>query len=1244
MLRSPTLVMNGREGFHGTRRFVVEDRLGAGGMGVVYRVRDLERNEVVALKTMARLDPETLLRFKKEFRALADISHPNVVQLYELFSEDDQWFFTMELVDGVDLLTWVKQTLSIVPDTIDDLPPTLAAVHPSVAPSASPSQRPAPAPRIRVRDLPRLRDALRQLAAGLAAIHAAGKLHRDVKPPNVMVTTEGKVVLLDFGVAADFIARAGVTSGPNESDPLAGTPAYMAPEQAAFEPARPASDWYAVGVILYEALTGRLPFEGSASSLLFQKTQSVPLPPSAYAFGVPADLEQLAIDLLARDPRARPTGRDVLARLEAEPHSFEDSARTSLFFGRTTELAALRDTFEASRTGLSVAMLRGRSGMGKSALAERFLGEASITPETLVFSGRCYEREAVPFKAVDSVIDEVREWLGRLPPGEAQTLLPREIDALAQVFTVLSDLLEGGPIHIDHIEPHELRRRAFSGLRELLDNIAKTRRLIVHIDDLQWCDADSVQLLEALFAAPAVPWMLLGAFRSELAASSPALADLRRAVTRTKAEREIEVSELDPAEATELAKQMIDPRASALAALVTEEARGNPLFLAELARWANDSLVHDPGDKPLSLENVVLDRVGRLPESARALFEVLCIAGGPLPHAVAASAAALEHGFRDPALVLRSERLVVTQSLADDDPIETAHDRVREIVSGALDLGRKRTLHARVGEALVTAGGDPQLIFSQFRAAEDATAAREWVLPAAREADRSLAFLRAAALYAEAIDLKAAPLATLYRRRADALASAGRLSEAADACLAGAAHADDADGLDLLRIAADNYLKSGRQARGLEVLQHVLSTADLPYPKTLERAIASLVWHEAKLRVGRLALRKNKTAPDARALARIDVAFTAASGLSLSDLVRSADFAARGLQLALEAGEPIRLSRALATAAGNAATRGESGRARAEELVRAAERIAAEVDEPRTVGFALLAAGLVDFFFGSWKSAQNKLERASALFRERCRAVAWELTNAQSWICNVLILSGDLREVGRRIPAILDEARAREDRFSLMNLVYPACISRIVVDDVPGAFAVARNFDIGAQGVVTSGWWGAFVSGLSVHRYRGDGTAAWEMCLAESKKLESSALYRSSMVRAFSDYERGLSALSSAAANHDRRAALAATERWAKSLATDRLRYAPALSRLLRAGLAAVRGDSGNAVAMLEIAIPELERADLGYLAACARHRRGELIGGALGRELVGRSRVFFDAQGIVNAERCVAMSNPGFK
>src|ERR1044071_1112910 len=190
-------------------RFEIEGRLGTGGMGVVYAARDHRRGCTVAIKTLRAETPEMLHRLRDEFLVLHDLAHPNLVSLGELFDDDGHWFFSMELVDGVDFLRHVRPGGTL--------------------------------------DLARLREAMAQLAAGLGFLHAAGKVHRDVKPSNVLCTAT-RVVLLDFGLASD---------GGDRS--CAGTLPYMAPEQHAGAPAGAAADWYAVGVKLWAALAGPLP-------------------------------------------------------------------------------------------------------------------------------------------------------------------------------------------------------------------------------------------------------------------------------------------------------------------------------------------------------------------------------------------------------------------------------------------------------------------------------------------------------------------------------------------------------------------------------------------------------------------------------------------------------------------------------------------------------------------------------------------------------------------------------------------------------------------------------------------------------------------------------------------------------------------------------------------------------------------------------------------------------------------------
>jgi serine/threonine protein kinase len=347
--------------FTGTQRFQVLRRLGAGGMGVVYEALDRERRSRVALKTVRDLDGEDLLRLKNEFRALQDLHHPNLVSLGELFEADGRWFFTMELVEGVSFLQYVR------PGSGEPVAGTARSdsnVSPSAATwRASPAQKlwdASVAPSAGF-DEGRLRDAPGQLARAVCAAHAAGKVHRDVKPSNLLVTPDGRLVLLDFGLVT-------ATAPGDQSSAVhaAGTVEYMAPEQAASLRVGPEADWYGVGVVLHQALTGSVPFRGAPLAVMLTKQTAAPTPPRALCPEVPPDLDALCVALLRADPRARPAAPEVLRCLGA-PAEVAPAVSAAVplpappFVGRGAELGALRAAFAASRAGVAVATA-GRAG------------------------------------------------------------------------------------------------------------------------------------------------------------------------------------------------------------------------------------------------------------------------------------------------------------------------------------------------------------------------------------------------------------------------------------------------------------------------------------------------------------------------------------------------------------------------------------------------------------------------------------------------------------------------------------------------------------------------------------------------------------------------------------------------------------------------------------------------------------------------------------------------------------------
>ena len=1249
-----------------TRRFEVRRRLGAGGMGVVYEAWDRVRRGVVALKTLRALEPHALLLFKQEFRALADVQHPNLVRLGELFCDGDRWFFTMEYVEGVGLLRWVRPDAPLSPEEraaaddagelyVDDISPTAVMAAGTALVAKLAAEEP-------LFDEARLRAAMVQLARGVHALHQSGLVHCDVKPSNVLVARDGRVVLLDFGLVADVTPRAHTQTELQ----VVGTVDYMAPEQAAARAVGPEADWYAVGAVLFEALTGRPPFVGAPIEVLVDKQRVDAPAPDELVRGLPADLSALCRALLSREPARRPTGDEVLGRLSARklpsvmvamPPAATAEARAP-FVGRARELERLWAVqARVDEGGAAVALVEGESGVGKSTLARRFLdGLAAARADLVVLEGRCYERESVPFKAFDRVVDQLSRLLLRLPREEAAALRPRDAAMLARLFPVLRRVDGFGappPARAlalsdeDAFAPtragadlglRATRDRAFAALRELLHRLALRRPLVIFIDDLQWADADSEQLLQALLGGDEPPPLFVLATARDGGGLRAALAELPLV--------RVPVGRLSPSESAELVARLVDDEAAR--ALALGDADGHPLFLQELTRHARGA--HATATVT-SLDEALWARAAALDPDARALLAVLALHSGPIREAVAARAAGLDAatGARAIAL-LRAAHLLRTATHRDDE-IEPYHDRVREAVRARLGDDERRAVHARVAAVLDEEPevGPDRLLVHLEAAGLHARAAVEAVR-AGRRAAEKLAFDRAAALFARALELGLVDerdVRAVQLQRGEALTAAGRGREAAAAFLAAAATIDPATRFRCRRLAAEQLLGAGFVAEGRAILDEVLAEIDASLPSTPRRALARLVFERARVRLRGLPTRYRDEAEIAPAvLARIDVFQSIAISLGMIDTVRSAACQAIALRLALAAGEPRRIARGLHFEAVFLAFQGGRALDRATLLLDEAERIGERLGDPALRAMTIGARGVIALHRGHFPEAAALLATAEEELIEQGGG-ALELANGRIFHLLALRYLGDARTLSERFRAHVDDARRRGDRFTDATMVRAFGMSWLLAgrpELLEGALDAAAWTP--PDGEYHIQHWYEWLARAELALYRGD--------VAEARfapgfaALERSLLTRNQMLRAAAIWTRGRLALAEAATteNRKRRARLQAIARRAcDRLRRERTSYVDVFVSLLEGALAAQEGDAARARARFDEAARAAREQGRRLYVLVAERRAAEQADDLLTKEGLDRLAALDAAlrdEGVADPDRFLHVVAPG--
>ncbi len=1248
----------------GTDRYSVVRKVGEGGMGVVYEALDRDTHRTVALKTLLRFDPNSLYLFKQEFRALADVHHRNLVRLHELVQPDaGPLFFTMELIEGTDFLDYVCGGGGVGPNRTHSSS-TSASVqsatrpvrsrpeHLSVAPPAPLGDEPT-----RV-DLDRLRPALRQLVQGLGALHAAGKLHRDIKPSNILVTTEGRVVILDFGIAIE-LARASDDAEPEGG--VVGTPAYVSPEQAAGEVPTAASDWYAVGVMLYEALAGRRPFTGSSIEVLTRKVSENPLPPSTWARGIPPDLEELCVGLLKPSPAERPDDAEILRRLgavgsrrPAPGHAGAGDGQAHVLVGRGEQVRALRAAFESVAGGQTVTMrVGGGAGMGKSALVQRFLDDLQASGEGEMLCGRAYERESVPYKAVDSLMDALTRLLIRIEEVDSRFAIPRHASALARLFPVVKRVpsLAALPDIAAVDNALGVRQRAFGALRELVSTLARRRPLVLFIDDVQWGDVDSVALLHEVMRPPhAPPVLLLLTYREEEAAASPFLLEMNERWPVSADVRDARVGPLEIEDAQRLALARIgasDEAAQRTARAVAREANGSPFLVEELVR--SNRMQASATDATLShrtLAGIVGDRLDRLPAGARRLAEMVAVAGRPLPLAVFAAACGESGVSDDDVEMLRSDRLVRLGFREGEEIIEPSHDRIRETIVEQLPAGDLRGHHGELARVLEA---EPSVDLEALAIHLLGSGARErgatFAERAADQAASKLAFDHAARLYRLALethprtDDEARPIRI---QLANALQGSGRGAESARAFLEAAAGAPPFERIDLERAAAAQLLASGHTDEGVEVLRRVLAAVGMKAPRTALGAILSLLLNRLLLRFRGLRFEERsaeQVSPDDRV--RIEALHTVAVGFSVVDVVLGACMQARFFRMALDLGDRMQVMRAASVQITHLASQGGPVGKAEKAAYAIAERLTATLGDRSLETYFEIRRGLALYHHGRFKEARE------VLFSRTATRPSNE-TSAHGGLFGVyaLFYLGRLREQARRAKRLLEDAERRGDLYMAVNLRAAPLVDTSLAADDPAA--AREHIRIALATWTQQGFhlqhWKAMVWEAQIELYVGDGARAYARLERDRRAYKRSLLEHAQGVRGIAGFIRSCAAVASSldASPDVRRSRLAESRKIARRLEREGVPWIGCFASLVRAATANAEGDAAGARAALAEAIERAAAADMSLHASCARRQLGSLIGGEEGDRLVAQADAAMRAEGVRAPARMAAMFLPG--
>jgi hypothetical protein len=647
-------------------RYRIVRELARGGVGAVYEALDESTGQLVALKRLlheSAQKPRLAMLFESEYDTLARLRHPRIVEVFDYGIDKRGPYFTMELLDGQDL---------------GDLEP------------------------IPYRDACRY---LRDVASSLALLHTRRRLHRDLSPRNVRLTSDGSCRLLDFGTMASF----GV------AEDIVGTPPMVPPEALRGTALDHRADIYSLGALAYRVLTGRYAYRARQLEDLPELWRSPPVRLRELAPGLPHELDELVMAMLSLDPTYRPTSTyEVIDRLTAigELPPDEDRGLTaqgylvgSRLIGRTRQMDAVqRRLARAHRERGSTIVIEGNPGVGKSRLLDEAALQAQLSGAlTVRIDARAHRGDYAVANALVKAIVEAA-------PHDARDAAAPYAHVLGQVFDAFSSDASP-PIAGD--DAADVRLELHGALLEWLVDLSEDRTLVVLIDDLPRVDERSASLLSILAQRTKQHRILFIAAR-RLADNTAAATAVNAIVSHA---RRLRVHRLRRENTLSVLEALFGsvPNVELFGNWIHDVTTGSPMQIMELARylvredivrfvdglWVLPPAVPQEG-LPRNLAATLSARAAALTPPERALAEALCVRRGALslPLCLKLSDA------KDARTLFRHTDELVAKGVLVSGPngYHFGQDALREVLQRELPRDRAQLLHLRLGEALLELG------------------------------------------------------------------------------------------------------------------------------------------------------------------------------------------------------------------------------------------------------------------------------------------------------------------------------------------------------------------------------------------------------------------------------------------------------------------------------------------------------------------------------------------------------------